>query len=87
MTELLDRRIARVAALPPQFGQLCAFRERDEEGKLQASWWLAWCGRREVQMVFAVSLIGGLLLLGYCVSRVKASREAKKSVQTLFDMK
>jgi hypothetical protein len=32
-------------------------------------------------MVSAVSMIGGLLLMGYCVSRVKASREAKKSVQ------
>jgi hypothetical protein len=38
-------------------------------------------------MVFAVSVIGGLLLTGYCVSRVKATREAKKSVRTLFDRK
>ena len=37
-------------------------------------------------MVF-VSVVGGLLLLGYCVSRVKANREAKKSIQTLFDTK
>ena len=37
-------------------------------------------------MVF-VSVIGGLLLLGYCASRVKASREAKESIQTLFDTK
>jgi len=35
-------------------------------------------------MVFAVSAIGGLLLLAYCVSRVKAKREAKKNVETLF---
>ena len=39
-------------------------------------------------MVLVVSVIGGLLLLAYCVSRVKATREAKKkSVQTLFDTK
>jgi len=36
------------------------------------------------EMVFVVSLIGGLLLLAYCVSRVKAKREAKKSIETLF---
>jgi hypothetical protein len=35
-------------------------------------------------MVFAVSVIGGVLLLAYCVSRVKAKREAKKSIETLF---
>jgi Bacterial regulatory proteins, tetR family len=34
-------------------------------------------------MVFAVPVIGGLLLLGYCVSRVKANRDAKKSIITL----
>jgi hypothetical protein len=38
-------------------------------------------------MSFAVSVIGGLLFLGYCVSRVKANRETKKSVHTLFDTK
>jgi hypothetical protein len=38
-------------------------------------------------MVFAISVIGGLLLLGYGVSRVQANREAKKSVPTLLDMK
>jgi hypothetical protein len=38
-------------------------------------------------MVFAGSVIGGLLLLGYCISRVKAIRETKKSVRTLFDTK
>ena len=35
-------------------------------------------------MVFAVSVIAGLLLLAYCVSWVKAKREAKKNVETLF---
>jgi hypothetical protein len=35
-------------------------------------------------MVLAVSAIGGLLLLAYCLSRVKAKREAKKSIETLF---
>ena len=38
-------------------------------------------------MVFAVSVIGGLLLLGYCVSRRQAIREAKKSVPTLLNTK
>lgn len=36
-------------------------------------------------MAFVVSVVGGLLLLAFCLSRVKANREAKKSVQTLFD--
>jgi hypothetical protein len=35
-------------------------------------------------MVLSVSVIGGVLILAYCVSRVKAKREAKKSIQTLF---
>jgi hypothetical protein len=39
---------------------------------------------KEIAM-FAASVIGGILLAGFCISRVKASREAKKSVQTLFD--
>ncbi len=55
-----------------------------EKVKLQASGTFAWCGTRSFQMVFAVSVIGGLLLLAYCVSRVKAKREAKKSIETLF---
>lgn len=38
-------------------------------------------------MVIGVSVIGGLFLLGYCVSRAKAIRGAKKNVQTLFDTK
>ena len=38
-------------------------------------------------MVFAVSVVGGLLLSSYFISRVKARREAKKSIQTLFDTK
>jgi hypothetical protein len=38
-------------------------------------------------MVYAVSAIGGLLLVGYCISRINANREAKKSVQTLFNTK
>lgn len=38
-------------------------------------------------MVYAISVIGGLLLSGYCLSRVKANRETKKSIQTLFDLK
>jgi hypothetical protein len=36
-------------------------------------------------MVVAASVIGGLVFLGFCVSRVKANREKKKSVHTLFD--
>jgi len=39
-------------------------------------------------MVLAISVIAGLLLLAYCISRGKANREAKKkSIQTLFDAK
>jgi hypothetical protein len=38
-------------------------------------------------MVFAGSVIGILLILGYCVSRVKAKLEAKKNMQTLFNTK
>jgi len=55
---------------------------------MQASGTLAWWVRKGFGMVLVVSVIGGLLLLAYCVSRVKATREAKKkSVQTLFDTK
>jgi outer membrane murein-binding lipoprotein Lpp len=39
---------------------------------------------RRFQMVLSASVIGGLLLLAYCVSRVKAKRAAKKSIETLF---
>ncbi len=35
-------------------------------------------------MVIGVSLIGVLLFLALCVSRVKTYRGAKKNVQTLF---
>jgi hypothetical protein len=41
-------------------------------------------------MVFELSVIGSLLLLGllgYFVVHVKANREAKKSIRTLFDSK
>jgi hypothetical protein len=39
-------------------------------------------------MIVGVSVIGGLFLLGYCVSCAKAIRGAKKkSVQTLLDTK
>jgi hypothetical protein len=48
---------------------------------------LKWSERR-FGMVLVVSVIGGLLLLAYCVSLVKANRETKKkSIQTLFDTK
>jgi hypothetical protein len=40
--------------------------------------------QKEFQMVVA-SVIGGLVFLGFCVSRVRANREKKKSVHTLFD--
>jgi hypothetical protein len=35
--------------------------------------------------MIAASVIGGILLVGFCISRVKTSRGAKKNVQTLFD--
>jgi hypothetical protein len=34
--------------------------------------------------MIAASLIGGILLAGLCISRIKASRGAKNNVQTLF---
>ncbi len=34
-----------------------------------------------------VSIVGGLLLVGYCISRVRAKRGAKPDVQTLFGTK
>ena len=42
---------------------------------------------RRFYMAVAASVVGGLLLFGYCISCVKAKRETKKSVQTLFDTK
>jgi hypothetical protein len=73
---------------PPQFGELRAF---SESGTRMSTCWHCQCwpavAERRFQMVFAGSIIGGLLILGYCFSRVKAKREAKKSIQTLFDTK
>jgi len=34
-----------------------------------------------------LSLVGGLLLVGYCISRVRAKRAVKPDVQTLFGTK
>lgn len=38
-------------------------------------------------MAFVVLVVGGLFVSGYCLSRVKANREAKKSFQTLLGTK
>ena len=38
-------------------------------------------------MMVPVSVIGGLILVAYGISRVKASRERKPDVQTLFGKK
>jgi hypothetical protein len=38
-------------------------------------------------MVYVVSAIAGLLVVGYFISRINSSREAKKSIQTLFNTK
>jgi hypothetical protein len=38
-------------------------------------------------MVFVASVVTGLFAFGYCLSRVKAKREAKKSFQTLLGRK
>jgi hypothetical protein len=48
---------------------------------------IAWSGgaaERMFQMVLLVSVAAGLLLLAYCVSRVRAKRQAKKRIETLF---
>jgi hypothetical protein len=34
-----------------------------------------------------LSVVGGLLLVGYCISRLRAQRGAKPDVQTLFGKK
>jgi hypothetical protein len=39
---------------------------------------------RRFQLILSGSIICGLLLLAYCASRVKAKREAKKRIETLF---
>jgi len=38
-------------------------------------------------MVYAVLVIAALFVVGYLISRINSNREAKKSVQTLFNMK
>jgi hypothetical protein len=66
----------------------CLSREQDEKGQIASIGNVRLVRQKGGQMAFASSVIGGLLLLGYCVSRVKANRERKKkSVQTLFDTK
>jgi hypothetical protein len=38
-------------------------------------------------MAFALSVVGGLFLVGYGFSRMNARKGAKKNVQTIFDTK
>jgi VIT1/CCC1 family predicted Fe2+/Mn2+ transporter len=38
-------------------------------------------------MVYAVLAIAALFVVGYFISRINSNREAKKSVQTLFNTK
>jgi VIT1/CCC1 family predicted Fe2+/Mn2+ transporter len=38
-------------------------------------------------MVYAVLAIAALFVVGYLISRINSNREAKKSVQTLFNTK
>ena len=38
-------------------------------------------------MSFPLSVIGGLLLVSYCIARLKTKRAAKPNVQTLFSRK
>jgi hypothetical protein len=38
-------------------------------------------------MVYAVLAIAGLFVVGYLISRSNSNREAKKSIQTLFNTK
>jgi hypothetical protein len=54
---------------------------------LHASGSIACCAERRFQMVYAVSAIAGVLVVGYCISRINSNRQAKKSVQTLFNTK
>jgi hypothetical protein len=42
---------------------------------------------REFYMGFALSVVGGLFLVGYAFSRMNARKGAKKNVQTIFDTK
>ena len=42
---------------------------------------------REFYMTFALSVVGGLFLVGYAFSRMNARKGAKKNVQTIFDQK
>jgi len=37
--------------------------------------------------MFALSVVGGLLLVGYSISRVRAKQSEKPDVQTLFSKK
>jgi hypothetical protein len=38
-------------------------------------------------MLVPISVLGGLFLVGFCISRLKEVRERKPDVQTLFKMK
>ena len=42
---------------------------------------------RKSYMGFALSVVGGLFLVGYAFSRMSARKGAKKNVQTIFDTK
>jgi hypothetical protein len=42
---------------------------------------------REFYMGFALSVVGGLFLVGYAFSRMNARKGSKKNVQTIFDTK
>ena len=42
---------------------------------------------RKIDMGFALSVVGGLFLVGYVFSRMNARKGAKKNVQTIFDQK
>jgi hypothetical protein len=42
---------------------------------------------RRFDMGFALSVVGGLFLVGYAFSRMSARKGTKKNVQTIFDTK
>jgi hypothetical protein len=42
---------------------------------------------KETCRMFALSVVGGLLLVGYSISRVRAKQSEKPDVQTLFSKK
>jgi hypothetical protein len=69
---------------PPQFGKLRAPLRVKQKKILQASGIEPGPAERRSHMAFGMSVVAGLFVLGYCLSRLKANREEKKNFQTLL---